>query len=128
MPKNNSTAAGRVSDRVGELNLELTTRIARLIGSAETQATAIPSLTLHQRTAPTGACHITYEPSIIMVAQGRKEVQIGTDLLTYDSSRFLLIAVDLPTVTRVAEASEQSPCFAVSLKLDISIVREFLGL
>ena len=127
MSKDTSVAARRVSDRVSTLKLELTTRIARLIGSAEKQATAIPRLTLHQRTAPTGACHITYEPSIIMVAQGRKEVQIGTDLLTYDSSRYLLIAVDLPTVTRVSEASELSPCLAVSLKLDISIVREFLG-
>jgi AraC-like DNA-binding protein len=127
MSKNSRGGAGRVVDRVSELNLELTTRIARLIGSAETQATAIPRLTLHQRTAPTGACHVTYEPSIILVAQGRKEVQLGTDLLTYDSSRYLLIAVDLPTVTRVAEASDHSPCLAVSLKLDIAIVREFLS-
>ena len=109
MFKTTSVGAGRATDRVSELKLELTARIAQLIGSAEKQATAIPRLTLHQRTAPTGPCHIMYEPSIIMVAQGRKEVQIGTDLLTYDSSRYLLIAVDLPTVTRVSEASEHSP-------------------
>src|SRR5690606_25917545 len=39
----------------------------------------------------------------------------------------LLTSVDLPTVTRVAEASESSPCLAISLKIDISIVREFLS-
>ena len=127
MFKTTSVGAGRATDRVSELKLELTARIAQLIGSAEKQATAIPRLTLHQRTAPTGACHILYEPSIIMVAQGSKEVQIGNNLLTYDSTRYLLIAVDLPTVTRVSEASVQSPCLAVSLKLDISIVREFLS-
>ena len=115
------------ADRAHELNLELASRVARLIGSAEKQATAIPRLTLHQRTAPTAACHVTYEPSVIVVAQGRKEVQIGTDTLTYDSSRYLLTSVDLPTVTRVAEASEDAPCLAVSLKLDISIIREFLS-
>jgi AraC-like DNA-binding protein len=64
---------------------------------------------------------------VIVVAQGRKEVQIGADTLTYDSSRYLLTSVDLPTVTRVAEASEDAPCLAVSLKLDISIIREFLS-
>jgi len=110
-----------------ELKSEFVTRIARLIGSSEKQATAIPRLTLHQRTAPTPACHVTYEPSVIMVAQGRKEVQIGAGTLTYDSSRYLLTSIDLPTVTRVSEASEARPCFAVSLKLDISIVREFLS-
>lgn len=62
-----------------------------------------------------------------MLPQGRKQVQIGSDLLTYDSSRYLLTSVDLPTVTRVIEASEEAPCLALSLKLDISIVREFLA-
>jgi AraC-like DNA-binding protein len=110
-----------------ELKRELVSRIAHLLGSEEKQATAIPRLTLHQRTAPTAACHVTYEPSVIVVAQGRKEVQIGANTLIYDPSRYLLTSVDLPTVTRVAEASESVPCFAVSLKIDISVVREFLS-
>ena len=116
-----------VPTRQQELKTKLASAVARLIGSAEKQATAIPRLTLHQRTAPTAACHATYEPSVIVVAQGRKEVQMGGDILTYDSSRYLLTSVDLPTVTRVAEASVAAPCLAVSLKLDISIVREFLS-
>ena len=62
-----------------------------------------------------------------MVAQGRKEVQIGRQTLTYDSSRYLLTSVDLPTVTRVSEASAQSPCLAVTMKLDVSIAREILS-
>src|ERR1700760_4873143 len=111
----------RTSLRENELKLELASKVARLIGQAQKQATAIPRVTLHQRTAPTPACHATYEPSVMMVAQGRKEVQIGTDTLTYDSSRYLLTSVDLPTVTRVAEASEAAPCLA------ISIIRDFLS-
>jgi len=110
-----------------ELRQELTSRIARLIGTAEKQATAIPRLTLYQRTSPTAACPITYEPSVMVLAQGSKQVQIGNDIVTYDASRYLLISVDLPTVTRVSEASQDAPCLAASLKLDISIVREFLS-
>lgn len=116
------------ADATKELKREFNCRVAQLIGSAETRATAIPGLTLHQRTAPTAACHVTYEPSVIVIAQGRKEVQIGGDTLSYDSSRYLLTSIDLPTVTRVSEASAKAPCLAVSLKLDISIVREFLSL
>ena len=44
---------------------------------------------------------------MIVIAQGRKEVQIGGETLTYDSSRYLLTSVDLPTVARVVEASER---------------------
>jgi AraC-like DNA-binding protein len=115
------------ADRARDMKFELASRIARRIGRAEKQATAIPHLTLHQRTAPTAACHVTYEPSVIVVAQGRKEVQIGKDTLIYDSARYLLTSVDLPTITRVSEASHKTPCLAVSMKLDISIVREFLS-
>ena len=127
MSRNSHNGPGPAANRAAELKLELASRVARLIGPAEKQATAIPRLTLHRRTAPTAACHVTYEPSVIVVAQGRKEVQIGKDTLTYDSSRYLLTSVDLPTVTRVAEASDEAPCLAVALKLDISIVREFLS-
>lgn len=114
-------------NRLQELNAELSCKIARLIGSAEILATAIPRLTLAQRTAPSAACPVTYEPSVILIPQGRKQVQIGSETLTYDSSRYLLTSVDLPTVTRVVEASGEAPCLAVAMKLDISIVREFVG-
>jgi len=113
--------------RERELQIQLATKVVQLIGSAEKLATAIPRLTLHRRTAPTAACPITYEPSVIVVPQGRKQVQIGSEALTYDSSRYLLTSVDLPTVARVIEASADVPCLAVTLKLDIAIVREFLS-
>jgi hypothetical protein len=61
------------------------------------------------------------------IGSSEKLVQIGGETLTYDSSRYLLTSVDLPTVARVVEASEQEPCLAVNLKLDVSIVREFLS-
>lgn len=125
--KNVSNGAGSAPDRSHELKAELAAKVAQLIGSAEKLATGIPRLTLHRRTAPTAACPATYEPSVIVIAQGRKQAQIGSDTLTYDSSRYLLTSVDLPTVTRVVEASDDAPCLAIALKLDISIVRAFLS-
>jgi AraC-like DNA-binding protein len=125
--KNMSHKVVAERNRLQELNTELSCKIARLIGSAEILATAIPRLTLAQRTAPSAACPVTYEPSVILIPQGRKQVQIGSETLTYDSSRYLLTSVDLPTVTRVVEASGEAPCLAVAMKLDISIVREFVS-
>ncbi|NDJ11606.1 MAG: AraC family transcriptional regulator [Acidobacteriia bacterium] len=114
-------------DRTEELRRALATRLTRLLGSAERQVTAIPRLTLHRRTAPTPPCHLTYEPGVIVVAQGRKQVRLGTKYLVHDPSCYLLTSVDLPTVASVTDASEDVPCLAVSLKLDIAVVREFLS-
>lgn len=109
------------------LRQQLAHRIAGLIGTAERQATDIPGLSLHRRTGPTGPCSATYEPGVIVVAQGRKRVDLGPNTFYYDESRYLLTAIDLPIVSQVVEASEAVPCLAMALKLDMSMIREFLG-
>jgi AraC-like DNA-binding protein len=70
---------------------------------------------------------MTYEPSVTVIAQGRKRVELGPKVFIYDSSRFLLTSVDLPVVSRVIEASEAVPCLALSLKLEMHVVRELLS-
>jgi AraC-like DNA-binding protein len=62
-----------------------------------------------------------------VVAQGRKQVNLGRTSFIYDESRFLVTAVDLPIVSWVAEATQEVPCLVLSLKLDMSMVREVLG-
>ena len=125
--KNTSKTAMISTDRVRALRSELARMIASFMGSAENKATDIPGVTLHRRTAPTPPCQTTYHPSVIVVAQGRKQVNLGRTCFTYDESRFLLTAVDLPIVSWVAEATEEVPCLVLSLKLDMSMVREVLG-
>lgn len=114
-------------DHAHELRAELARRIASFIGSAENRATEIPGLALHRRTAPTSPCSCTYEPSVTVIAQGRKRVELGPTTFIYDPSRFLLTSIDLPVVSRVVEASEQAPCLALSLKLEMPVVRELLS-
>ena len=63
--------------RARELRTELARKIALFMGSAEKRITEIPGLTLTRRTAPTAPCPVTYEPSLAVVAQGRKRVDLG---------------------------------------------------
>jgi AraC-like DNA-binding protein len=109
-----------------QMRADLTRRIALSIGPAEKKATAIPGVTLARRTAPTPFCRCVYHAGLVVVAQGRKEVRFGRSSFVYDSSRYLLTAVDLPTTSRVIEATEQRPCLVLSLGLDMSMVRELL--
>jgi hypothetical protein len=114
-------------DRTRELRLQLARRIALLVGSADNRATDIPGLTLHRRTAPTAPCSATYEPGITVMAQGRKRVDLGRNTFIYGASRYLLTSVDLPIVSQIVEASEHAPCLAMSLKLEMPVIRELLN-
>ncbi len=113
--------------RAEELRRELARRIALFMGSAEKRVTDIPGLLLVRRTAPTAPCSMTYEPSVVVIAQGRKRVDLGQKTFIYDASRFLLTSVELPVASRVIEASEETPCLAMSLKLEMPVVRELLS-
>ncbi len=109
------------------LRAELARKIASLVGNEEDRITEIPGVCLHRRTSPTPPCRTTYHPGIIVVAQGSKEVNLGTTSFIYDESHFLLTAVDLPIVSWVAAATDEAPCLVLSLRLDMSMVRELLG-
>jgi AraC-like DNA-binding protein len=109
------------------LRAELAHKIASLIGNEENRITEIPGVSLHRRTAPTPPCRATYHPGIIVVAQGRKQVNLGRRSFIYDDAHYLLTAVDLPIVSWVAEATKEVPCLVLSLKLDLSTVRELLS-
>jgi DNA-binding transcriptional ArsR family regulator len=113
-------------NRLHKLRAELASKVAEIIGAEENLTTDIPRLTLHRRTAPTPACSATYEPSVTVIAQGRKQVELGPNIFTYDNSRFLLTSIDLPILSRVVEATDDSPCLALALKLEMAMVRELL--
>src|SRR6266550_6753646 len=109
------------------LRAELVGKIASLMGNEENRITEIPGLSLHRRTAPTPSCRTTYHPGIIVVAQGSKQVNLGKSSFIYDEAHYLLTTVDLPIVSWVAEATQKVPCLVLSLKLDMSMVRELLS-
>ncbi len=121
----------RIKWQLGKVRLKgggyLAGRIAHFIGNRENLITEIPRLSLHRRTAPTALCHGTYEAGVIVIAQGRKQVQLGRTTFIYDPSRFLLTSIDLPIVSRVVKATEESPCLALGLKFDMAVVRELLS-
>jgi AraC-like DNA-binding protein len=112
---------------VQDLRTELANKIAWFIGFSEKLITQIPEVMLVRRTAPSAPCSGTYTPSVIVVAQGSKRVDLGQTTFVYDRSHFLLTSIDLPIVSQVVEASEAKPLLAMAIKLDMPMVRELLG-
>ncbi|MFZ0686308.1 MAG: AraC family transcriptional regulator [Terriglobales bacterium] len=124
---NSAKHGPEIKGRVRELRHELARKIVLLTGSEQNRATEISGLTLHRRTAPTAPCSMTYEPGVTLIAQGRKRVDLGGSTFMYGDGQYLLTSVDLPIVSQIVEASEQSPCLAMSLKLEMPVIRELLG-
>ncbi len=113
--------------RARELRKELARKIASSIGSEEKLITAVPGLLFSRRTAPTAPDSATYEPSLAVVAQGRKRADLGRTAFIFDESRFLLTSLDLPVICQVIEASEEAPYLCFLLRLEMSVVRELLS-
>src|SRR6266852_5798718 len=125
--QNTNTMATTSKDQAREWRKELARKIAFFVGSKERLITDVPGLLLSRRTAPTAPASATYEPSLAVVAQGRKRADLGGTTFIFDESRYLLTSLDLPVICNVIEASEDVPYLCFVLKLDMPVVRELLG-
>ena len=105
---------------------ELAESISKALGSATELSTEVPGLTLYRNTAPTAPNPCTYEPSLLLIPQGKKRVDLGKQSYVFGESTFLLTSIELPIVSRVCVASVEKPYLAFFLKLDMGIVRDVL--
>jgi hypothetical protein len=125
--KNPSKNASPPQNRAHELRTELAHKIASFVGSAEKLITNIPGLILSRRTARTAPTSVAFEPSLAVVAQGRKRIDLGRTTFIFDQSRFLLTSLDLPVISQVIEARKEVPYLGLLLKLKMPVVRELLS-
>jgi AraC-like DNA-binding protein len=68
---------------------------------------------------------VMYEPSIVIVCQGRKRGFLGEQTFVYDARHYLVMAVPLPFECET-EASDMEPLLAVTIKIDLTVVAELL--
>jgi AraC-like DNA-binding protein len=105
---------------------ELANAISKVMGDASDVSTAVPGLTLYRNTVPTAPNPCTYVPSLLVIPQGKKRVDLGKQSYVFGESTFLLTSIDLPIISRVCAASAEKPYLAFFLKLDIGTVRDVL--
>jgi AraC-like DNA-binding protein len=89
--------------------------------------TEIPGLRLFRRTGLTSCTSAAYEPSLILYAQGQKNVQVGGSTYICDAGTCQLTSVDMPVFSQVIRASVEEPILAIIQKLDMAVVREVLS-
>jgi AraC-like DNA-binding protein len=96
---------------------DLKTAIAQFTKADGFHATPVPGLTLMRISHPTEPMHGLIEPTLCIVAQGRKRTITGDRALNYDASNFLVVSADTPIIGQVMEASPDAPYLC--LKLDL---------
>lgn len=105
--------------------------IARIVESHTPHAgdfdTAIPNLGLFRRNAIAAPVACMVPPSIVLVAQGAKQMWIGGTGYPYDVSRFLVTSLDLPANSEVTAATAVQPCVGLTLKLDLRMLAELVA-
>jgi AraC-like DNA-binding protein len=89
--------------------------------------TSIPGLGLFRREHPSPPVVCMVEPSIILVAQGEKQLWVGGEGYPYDTSRFLVTSLDLPANSEVLAARPERPCLGLTFKLDLRMLAELIA-
>ncbi|MDR6985087.1 AraC-like DNA-binding protein [Rheinheimera pacifica] len=89
-------------------------------------STAIPNVFCYKICCPQITMPAVYEPCLCIIVQGRKNVLLGTEMLSYGELEFLIASVDLPILGTVVEASEQRPYFVIQINIDVRLLSELL--
>jgi AraC-like DNA-binding protein len=100
---------------------ELAERIAAAVAE-DGWSELLEGLYLVRRSTPSGPLFGVSEPTLCVVAQGSKVVQLGDSRFGYDPAHYLLATAQLPIVTQVVEATPELPFLGVVIHLDLVLV------
>ncbi len=104
----------------------LAEQIQTWTGDATQFDTEIPGLKLSRWTTPTQPTSYSHNPSICLIAQGKKRVLLGEDSFTYDTSHFLISSVNLPITANIVEATEEAPYIGLIMELDLQEISQLI--
>ncbi|MGP5211558.1 AraC family transcriptional regulator N-terminal domain-containing protein [Psychrobacter alimentarius] len=89
--------------------------------------TEINGLSLVRWASVTPPTSYTHNPSICLIAQGKKRVILGEESYVYDASHFLVSSVNLPIIANIMEATPESPYLGVVMELDLQVISELIS-
>ncbi|WP_144640252.1 AraC family transcriptional regulator [Bordetella genomosp. 13] len=96
----------------------MTDILMRLAPNEGYTQSALDSVRLMRSNRPLARTPVLYEPSIVIVCQGRKLGFLGDEMYVYDPQQYLVLSVPLPFSTETL-ASEDEPMLGVAIRLDL---------
>jgi len=68
---------------------------------------------------------VAYDPSIVIIAQGRKRGYLGATSFIYDANNYLVLSLPMPFECET-EASPESPLLGLSVRVSPSVIAELI--
>jgi AraC-like DNA-binding protein len=113
-------------DEMESGSARLAALIEKFTGQDGTHSTTLSPLVLYRSSFPSEPIPTIYEPSLCIVAQGRKQIMNWGKTFYYSPNEYLLVSVDLPRTGQVVEATPSKPYLALQLKFDHAQINETL--
>jgi AraC-like DNA-binding protein len=104
-------------------------RLAEMLGELAHgegySASRLPGVKFMRSTCAVVRGPVSYDPSIVIIAQGRKRGYLGDEVFTYDANHFLVLAVPLPFECETL-ASPDGPMLGISVAVKPATVAELM--
>lgn len=107
------------------VNIRMVSLLTDLAAGHGFSASRLPGVKFMRSTEHVAASPITYEPCIVIVAQGRKSGRLGDKTFVYDANNYLVLAVPLPFECETFGTPE-NPLLGLSIPVTPALVAELL--
>ncbi|MCR9137762.1 MAG: AraC family transcriptional regulator [Alphaproteobacteria bacterium] len=97
--------------------------VDRQSNGSDYSPTEIAGFSVLRSRAPSDFEAVVYNPLLCLILQGEKETYFGARPVSFAAGQSLIVSHDLPIVSRVTQASDQTPYVAVVLELDMTVIR-----
>jgi AraC-like DNA-binding protein len=124
MPAKPSKARAAVKVPSGE-NPRLVALLSELAQGEGFSSSRLPGVRFMRSTQHVPHSPVAYEPSIVIIGQGRKSGHLGGKTFVYDANNYLVLSVPLPFECET-EGSPENPLLGVSVGVTPAIVAELL--
>ncbi len=96
------------------------------LGTNGVYKTEIPSLNLIRGDRETSLQHAFYDPALIVVVQGSKELMLGDARFTYTEGQYLVLSVGLPVLAKITDAGDDRPYLALALTIELHLINDLM--
>jgi AraC-like DNA-binding protein len=100
--------------------IERASSFATAENAAESAVEALPGLILRRQATPSSFEAYLYEPVLCLILQGRKQVSLGEQTLSFGPGECLLVSHDVPLRSRITRA----PYLALVFEVEVATVRK----
>ncbi|TGK01411.1 AraC family transcriptional regulator [Leptospira langatensis] len=99
--------------------------LMQLLPEERVQASGLKGVRIFRRDSSAPRVQKSYEPGIVILAQGQKRVFLGEEVYTYDPTNYLVVSVPLPIECETT-ASAKEPVLGIYITVDPASVGEIL--